>query len=227
MKRKSTTTTTYARKKLKRSTSLSAKLNTKPLKTPIVARKQTAMMIYGESFKMDNAPGTSGVASVVFSGNGLYDPLYNGAGHQPRGFDQLMALYRRYRVKRVLVELWADATDGNVSNMISISARTHSASVTNPIQFLEDPDSTFKVMSSNSGGNSSVYIKKEINVEKWMEPYDKADCSGTATGNPLTQMYVHLSSIGVHPDVNAGEFAGRIKITYETEFSDVLDPGLS
>jgi len=34
----------------------------------------------------------------AFNGNGLYDPDDTGTGHQPRGFDQIKALYRTYRV---------------------------------------------------------------------------------------------------------------------------------
>jgi hypothetical protein len=43
---------------------------------------------------------SSGVTAAVnvYSANGLYDPDITGTGHQPRGFDQLIALYDHYVV---------------------------------------------------------------------------------------------------------------------------------
>jgi len=38
---------------------------------------------------------------VRYNLNGLYDPYYTGAGHQPYGFDQIMATYTKYRVESV------------------------------------------------------------------------------------------------------------------------------
>lgn len=46
-------------------------------------------------------------ASQDFALGGLYDPDVTGAGHQPYGFDQLMALYARYKVLAVTVSITA------------------------------------------------------------------------------------------------------------------------
>jgi len=41
---------------------------------------------------------TDGLGSFRFNLNSLFDPNRSGLGHQPYGFDQLAALYNRYRV---------------------------------------------------------------------------------------------------------------------------------
>lgn len=41
---------------------------------------------------------TPGNSTYVFNLNSVYDPNRTGVGHQPQGFDQLAALYNRYRV---------------------------------------------------------------------------------------------------------------------------------
>ena len=38
------------------------------------------------------------IIAWTFRGNGIFDPLYNAGGHQPRGFDQYMALYKTFTV---------------------------------------------------------------------------------------------------------------------------------
>lgn len=48
-------------------------------------------MIYHERFSVNPAAGLTG--AYIFRANTCYDPNVTGAGHQPRGFDQLMALY--------------------------------------------------------------------------------------------------------------------------------------
>lgn len=51
---------------------------------------------YCESISID--PGAGVLGSYTYSANGLYDPNISGTGHQPYGFDQLMALYNKYTV---------------------------------------------------------------------------------------------------------------------------------
>lgn len=43
--------------------------------------------------------------------NSLFDPNYTGTGHQPFGFDQLTALYSRYRVYKCKWQITAEAND--------------------------------------------------------------------------------------------------------------------
>ncbi len=52
-------------------------------------------------YNINIAPAAAGlVGSYVFSANGMYDPNITSTGHQPIGFDQLMALYTQYTVLR-------------------------------------------------------------------------------------------------------------------------------
>mgnify|MGYP000665845920 FL=1 len=57
-----------------------------------------------------------GLASKQFNLNGMYDPEVAVGGHQPRGFDQLMAAYNRYcvvSVKAQFINLNNDTSNDN------------------------------------------------------------------------------------------------------------------
>jgi len=59
--------------------------------------------------------------------NSLYDPDVTGGGHQPYGFDQVFALYNRYRVDKVVFRI-TFTTPGAASDMICAAVLTPVAS---------------------------------------------------------------------------------------------------
>lgn len=69
-------------------------------------------------------------AENVFRINSLFDPNLTGGTHQPYGFDQFAALYRRYRVNAITFELTVntpfDAVQGWVVYQFQASAETFS-----------------------------------------------------------------------------------------------------
>ena len=70
-----------------------------PKQLSLLGSKVKTKLRYVEYFTLN--PAAAGLpATHVFSANGLYDPNITGVGHQPRGFDQLMALYDHYYVSR-------------------------------------------------------------------------------------------------------------------------------
>ncbi len=64
-------------------------------------------LAYGDAFGLAaHASLTSYTGSeYVFRLNSLYDPDLTGTGHQPYGFDQFAALYSRYKVDRVHIDV--------------------------------------------------------------------------------------------------------------------------
>lgn len=80
---------TYKRKK----SSIVRSIN---VKNQVFAPKLLTRLKYHERASLSL---TGGVAQVYsFRVNSLYDPNYTGGGHQPGGYDQLTAIYNKYRV---------------------------------------------------------------------------------------------------------------------------------
>jgi hypothetical protein len=73
----------------------------KAVMTPLPST-QKVMLKYSDflSFTPNGAP-----TNYIYSCNNLYDPNVTGVGHQPRGFDQLMALYDHFVVISAVAEV--------------------------------------------------------------------------------------------------------------------------
>lgn len=76
-------------------------LKTVPL-FPIV--KEVKGMIYYDYAKTLSG-GVGAVPTNFYSANGLFDPDFTGTGHQPMGFDQMMALYEQATVLRAHIKV--------------------------------------------------------------------------------------------------------------------------
>jgi len=76
-------------------TSVPKSLNTLT-RPPILSVKHRSRCLYNDNRQLTCTGAANN--SYVFSVNGMYDPDISGLGHQPMGFDQLMALYEHYTV---------------------------------------------------------------------------------------------------------------------------------
>lgn len=64
---------------------------------------------------VDLTPGSASVGYHTFVANGLYDPDYTGTGHQPMGFDEIMAFFDHYTVTDATVTV--DVVPKTISNV--------------------------------------------------------------------------------------------------------------
>lgn len=84
----------YNKKKYKQK--MMTKASFTRLKDVIGSDRLLTKLMYSQRVSLTSTAGA--ITSQLFSGNGLYDPDVSGTGSQPEGFDQMMALYGRYRV---------------------------------------------------------------------------------------------------------------------------------
>lgn len=62
------------------------------------------------------AAGPSVSSIYTMRANSLYDPNYTGTGHQPRGFDQLMASYNHFKVIKSRINVAFSSSDATGSD---------------------------------------------------------------------------------------------------------------
>jgi hypothetical protein len=129
---------------------------------PPSVRKQ---LRYCENYQL--AVGTAGICGteVTLALNSLYDPNLSGTGHQPYGFDQMAALYTKYRVDSVNVKV-EFTTPGSTADQCCIVAfegiAQQSTTGTSIDQVCERPN-VFNAHLSSSGRRLAV-ITKSFNL---------------------------------------------------------------
>jgi len=68
----------------------------RPRKGPLPRMQKVTMRYFDNQLNLDPAAGVPAVR--VYRANDLFDPDQTGGGHQPNGFDQLMAMYEQFCV---------------------------------------------------------------------------------------------------------------------------------
>jgi len=87
-------------------------------------------------------PSAGGVAeNHVFSANGLYDPDITTTGHQPYGFDQMMAMYNHFTVVGSKIKVTVPSNQASYPCRYAIFLRSESTSLSglDPERLLEQP----------------------------------------------------------------------------------------
>lgn len=104
--------------------------------------RKAARLRYVDTFALN--PGSGLKSQYVFRANCCFDPNLTGSGHQPKGFDQMMALYNHCTVigSKITIRAYNQTTTGGVPGMIvcKLSASgTEIAGTSNLEDLLEDP----------------------------------------------------------------------------------------
>lgn len=189
-------------------------------------------LCYGDAV---NITMTSGALSFyTFRMNGLYDPDYTGAGHQPQWFDQLAAVYRNYRVKgaKIFVDFisnYADvagATYGpylvgiTCSNQTSLNAST-AASLT------EDANGVSAILSKSTGGKPYCKLTNTFSPSRdlGLDPME-GDVSALTSTVPNAQFFAHVFAMDLF-NTNTQSMKIRVKIEYQCEFFNRIEGVLS
>lgn len=164
----------------------------------------------------------------VFSCNGLYDPDITGVGHQPSGFDQVMALYDQYTVLKSTIRFDIFNYDANLAMTAGIALMDNATVLVDYRAYIESGRSTWTAVTPFSGSHSLQTLRHEVTVSKFMgrpKVEDEDDLSGTASANPADQCYWHLWADSHGSDASAAY--GLVVIDYFAVLKEPIVAGLS
>lgn len=186
--------------------------------------KITTALLYQERVSLN----TLIAASVhVFSANGLYDPNITGAGHQPRGFDQLMAMYDHCVCikSEIRVDFPSNVSDFN-PGILWVALRDFTTPGGTDQDYLEMGDCTYEL--SSPQGGYATRLMMQCNPNKYLgrsSPLSDPNLKNSNGANPVEQAYWHVGMQRVAldgPSLNV-----NVVIKYTVTFIEPKDPGSS
>jgi len=163
----------------------------------------------------------------VFSANGLYNTRMGSVNdHQPRGFDELMALYHHYTVvgSKCTVKFTPDSVSNPVHCGISVCAAAQRLPTLN--SYLEKRNNIDKILIPP--GNY-VTIRKGCSPKKFLRVpsiLTNPECQGSINTNPTEEVYFHIYMGSLQP-IASGTAVISIVIEYAVVFSEPQTPAQS
>ena len=157
----------------------------------------------------------------VFSANGCYDPNHTGVGTQPRGFDQLMALYDHYTVVGSTITC-RFANQTATRPYVGIAVRDSNNVVTAVTDLAEYGDKvmSLKALARAGGaepGEASTSLSTKVDVAKFLGRRDAMsdpELKGDTSSNPSEQVFYHICAGDVSAS-SAVEVDVLVTVTYD------------
>lgn len=204
----------------------------KKRKTAAISRPKTislaraissnSMVVYSDFARQLN-PGIASVASYIYSLNGLFDPDISGAGQQPTGFDQYMALYERYTVTKVKVTIKMINNDTN-RHLVGCNLAAVSAVSTDANVYLRNNNMGYNYVEANTnGGPTTASWSFMVDLAKVFRDdlLTNQDYSGTSAGNPNQQYYLIIWDAPADGSSDVGNSTWTVRLEYYTTFREL------
>lgn len=157
--------------------------------------------------------------------NSLYDPDYTSAGHQPYGYDQMAALYNKYRVKAVRYTL--TFTTPGAANDIKcgvVFRPNTTAGISSGNVWIVDEDPAGITADLSSSGDRRAVITGRIEMSKIFgisktKLMAEDNYSAAVTSNPTNVVYMTFATI-CYDGTNAVSSSCNVALDFECTFYD-------
>lgn len=169
----------------------------------VMGSRKIVSFVYADRAGLSATTGGLAIAPVVFSLNGLFDPDVSGTGHQPRGFDQWMALFKRYKVFKVDVELRFDTTVDATNykkcgcwRVVGPDQYTVTTAGFLTRDFIEQSNAgAIRILPNGEESlvRFSVNVPKLCGLKGLFDPSFNDNYSGSTAGNPGNPVYLQLA----------------------------------
>jgi hypothetical protein len=161
----------------------------------------------------------------VYSANGLYDPDITGTGHQPRGFDQLIALYDHYVVmkSKCVVEFMGSSGASNLGQVGGVQLQSSSTAQSDYIDYAEQARCLFGITprTLTSGGlTEPLRHEMHFDAHSFMgipDPISATKLQGTVAANPSDQAFYHVFAQTIDGSTSGSQYA-LVSIEYDAVF---------
>lgn len=168
--------------------------------------------------------GTGALSYFTYALNSTYDPYVTAGGHQPMGYDQLMALYNFCRVDKckIICQFTPGTTNTDNPSYCGIQITENSAYAPSSLaQIVERGNCNYVNVPNNAGYNGKpIIVRRTWNASTWYPKYQKYDeqFSSTASAGPSGELcYVQVFAIGPNQATYSNVYY-RIELLMDVEF---------
>lgn len=184
---------------------------------------RVARLTYCDNIVLD--PGANVTAGKVFRANGMYDPDTALGGHQPYGFDQLMALYNRYVVLGAKITITAVPASSFGTYIIACKLSDNATLLsTTPTVLQEQPGYKYRLYTN---GNAAVMPRLTMgySARKMCRPgfMNNDTYQGTVNKDPDDQWYFTVLTASAVPTVDNTAMTFNIRIDYIAKFMNPIE----
>jgi len=165
--------------------------------------------------------------SAYFKANGLFDPDYTGAGHQPLGFDQINLLYNKYIVvgSRITAQFWCEDAATRYMALAGVTVDDDSSGISGLETMIENGKCSWKMMTVDaSTQNKATIIKHSFSAKKFFNLTKIRDTVSTfgaaGTADPSQTAYFALFVSHSTEAVNLPAVNYMVQIEYAVIFSE-------
>lgn len=209
-----------------------SKRNNLLYKAPMPNKFATKLRYVGQA---NLNPTTGGLAAAhIINAIGCYQPDITGGGHQPRGFDQIMAMYDHYQVIGAKITVQFMQAYGSTYNpiYIGIALKDDLTPYVDPNDYLEGRNLVSTVMPAHYVNNpaTSRSLSKTFSLRKFLS-VTKAMSSnqyrGTSSSNPNDSAYFHIFAAPVNSSADEPALVINFRIDYIVVFTEPRQPSQS
>lgn len=134
----------------------------------------------------------------VINLTGMYDIDYTHAGHQPRGFDQLMPFFDHYSVMRCTGRVTFTNNSATAPVICWICAMDDVTEGVKREDYLENGHCNYITLGGTNGGNNIREIPFDMDTCQFLGLKRNSDSSkleGGVASNPSENIYLHMGAI--------------------------------
>ena len=188
---------------------------------PTKKQHRTQLRYFGNFISLN--PGLGGVASShIFSANGLYDPDITGTGHQPIGFDELMALYDHYTVIGAKIRVYFNNLDSSNNQFGTVVVRDGPSASTDTREIVENGYVSMCHLATAGTGGDKGQVATSVDIAKFLgrsNALADSQLKGSSAANPSEQVYFHVSAFPAD-QVDAGNVTATVILDYDVIFHE-------
>lgn len=179
--------------------------------------QQRVELIYSDWVSFN--PGAGLIVPYVFRVNGIYDPNFTAAGHQPAGFDQYMDMYNLYTVLGSVIKVTYYNT-ASQQQIVGISVLPSTTTIPDQRRIIENGNTKWTTIGTPGSGQEVRVLSHQCDVAKYSGQNIYSDDIWSATGgsNPTSQLYYHVWGVCVDGVTDTLPINIAVEIRYDVCF---------